>query len=165
MPDLSYGLVVPALRRQEHGVIVVSQWVVGRQLNGSAETLFRLPPCPVLRTLDHSQRRQGLRELGVDIQCFQGGRFPFGRKLPRRTWNEKAEHHVTISQACVRLRIARVSFDRLMEVLDAPPQSIRSPLVQVIPSLEIEVVRVRVFRITLAQARSFRAGQLETQSF
>src|SRR5207244_1628914 len=91
------------------------------------------------------------------------GGFCFRKHFTRGSSCVIFHYQITVGESHVSESVVRIAVDRLLELFDRLPDSIRGALVPIVAALQIEFVRLLVLGVTLGHAGFVGARELESQ--
>ena len=145
-------------REAGHRVPVVGGCVSRVAGDGALELALGADPVPVLRRLDV---RQGCVRFGrtvVEHHGRGGARRRFRPHLRRAEHAVVCQQPIGIGETAVRERRFGIFGERLLEEVQRLPQALVGPLVQVISTLKVQIVRGEVFARPSRRRRGGVAG-------
>src|SRR2546425_11799122 len=146
------------------GIPLMRGSIIRFEFYAEPKLFFRLRPFPIVIYFDVSQRGMRFGECTVyckrvrrSLSCLWH-RFVWGSKIV------EGQTSVRIRQPGVSERVARIFFDRLLELRDAKLESFPCSLVPKKTAFQIKLISFGIIRVALYQTPLLFAGELQGQS-
>src|SRR5215831_11805695 len=136
---------------KEMRVSQVRQWVIRADLNSALELLFRCCPVPLEEVLDITEGVVCFSQVIIDLKRLKSRLLRLWESLTRRHIAHNGQCSVAICDACIRKRISRVAVQSALEIFGCFGSRLICSLVPEEAALQIELIRLRIGRITPRQ--------------
>src|SRR6266850_4646122 len=160
MPGLCDGFVMPPHRREKKCVPVMGRRIVRIKRNCLLEFSLCARPVPVVLSFDPRQRGMRFGECVVYLQRFHGCRFRLGVRSLWRKETKITQNGVAVCQAGISQSVLLIDSNRLLEILKSFFEFFFGPLIPEIAALQISMIGLGVFCVTLCQQPLFFSPEL-----
>src|SRR5882724_10126865 len=122
------------------GIPLMRGSIIGFELYAEPKLPFRIRPFPIVIHRDVSQRGMRLGKCAVYCERIHRSLFCLWHRFVGGSKIVERETSVRICQPGVSKRVARIFFDRLLELRDAKPESFHCSLVPKKAAFQIKLI-------------------------